>query len=109
MAFNGVQPWDGPFFLMPGKWMDCGITFSSTSWFNPTGDQGAQWIMANPIIEGKPIRLQVGMFRKEVDYMDATAAGSETTFFHPYIRYVVRVTNVGNYPCHFNLQGGGNV
>ena len=109
MAFNGLQPASGPFFLAPGA--SIGITV----WFgDPGDDQGAQWIMAHPIAAATqpPSQLTVSDFTKTLDYQQGEVQQNGNPvyrFFDPYYRYSVTVTNSGDSGVFFNVQGGGNV
>ncbi len=98
MAFNKLQPADGPFFLAPGQ--------AITIWVTRGGDLGAQWIMADPNDEGHPAKLTVSELSKERAYEIGNTQGR---FSNPFIRYWVTVSNTGGYPTHFTVQGGGNV
>lgn len=108
MAFRNLSPATGPFFLSPRKSMDVVITFGG-DWSMPEGaDVGPIWIMASPILEGRPAQVQVSRFRKGIDYQDADAGGDITRYSRPNFYYAVTVTNVTDFPCHFTLEGGGN-
>lgn len=100
MAFNGLQPPSGPFFLAPGQ--------STRIWvMRPGGaDYGAQWIMADPLNDGTPAALTVNDFTKERDFEIQNTQG--THFQNPFIRYWVTVTNTSAFPVRFSVQGGGN-
>jgi hypothetical protein len=108
MAFNGLQPASGPFFLAPNQ--SIGITM----WYgDPGDDHGAQWIMAHPISNPRqpPATLQVSGFTKDLDYSvgEIQENGDPVyTYFDPYYRYGVTVTNVSDVGVFFNIQGGGN-
>ena len=108
MAFNGLQPASGPFFLAPGD--STGIIV----WFgDPGDDHGAQWIMAHPIAADTqpPAQLTVSNMTKELHYEigQVSENGAPTyRFFNPYYRYSVTVTNTGSSGVFFNVQGGGN-
>jgi len=109
MAFNGLQPADGPFFLAPGE--STGIIV----WFgDPGDDRGAQWIMAHPIAADTqpPAQLTVSGFTKELHYEVGQVQENGDPvyrYFEPYYRYSVTVTNTGDSAVFFNVQGGGNV
>jgi len=108
MAFNGLQPASGPFFLAPGAatWI--------TVWFgDPGDDHGAQWIMAHPISADTqpPAQLTVSDFTKELHYSIGQVQENGAPvyrYFDPYYRYSVTVTNTGSSGVFFNVQGGGN-
>lgn len=93
MAFNGLQPASGPFFLAPGA--ATGIVV----WFgDPGDDQGAQWIMAHPISAPTqpPAQLTVSDFTKILDYQfGAVTEQGDPNFQGPFYRYSVTVTNTG--------------
>jgi hypothetical protein len=89
MAFNDIQPTEGPFIIGAGP-VRLSIRY-------PNGDDhGAQWIMANPIGPGA---LEVSNFAKERRVR--VPNGIE-------VFYWVTVTNIGE-DTLFNIQGGGNV
>lgn len=89
MAFNDIQPSEGPFIIGEGP-VRLGIIY-------PNGeDLGAQWIMANPIGPGF---LEVSNFAKEKRIRPRNGVD---------VFYWVTVTNVGE-DTLFNVQGGGNV
>ncbi|MBC7705494.1 MAG: hypothetical protein H7274_16305 [Rhodoferax sp.] len=89
MAFNNIQPAEGPFIIGKGP-VRLFIQY-------PNGDDyGAQWIMANPIGPGA---LEVSNFAKERRVR--VQNGIE-------VFYWVTVTNIGE-DTLFNIQGGGNV
>lgn len=89
MAFNDIQPVEGPFIIGQGP--------VRLSLRYPNGeDHGAQWIMANPIGPGA---LEVSNFAKE------RRVGGRNSFE---VVYWVTVTNIGE-DTLFNVQGGGNV
>lgn len=90
MAFNGVQPPDGPFVLSAGESVGVWISF-------PDGDRGAQWIMADPIGPGK---LTVSGMTKERQIRVPNQLK---------VVYQTTVTNTGSDFALFTLQGGGNV
>lgn len=100
MAFNKLQPADGPFFLAPGESMRIWVTRDNES------DFGAQWIMADPNDESHPAELTVSNFSKERAYHVGNTQGQ---FSEPFTRYWVTATNTGDFPTHFTVQGGGNV
>lgn len=100
MAFNGLQPASGPFFLAPGQALRLWVTRDGGS------DFGAQWIMASPNDEGHPAELTLSDFTKERAYRIGNTNGQ---FFDPFIRYWVTIRNTGDYPTNFTVQGGGNV
>jgi hypothetical protein len=54
MAFNGLQPASGPFTLMSGAQMRVIMWYGDPSDQTTGQDQGAQWIMANPLANGQP-------------------------------------------------------
>jgi hypothetical protein len=103
MAFNKLQPASGPFFLRAGASTQVRMWFS-TSVLDLGQDQGAIWIMADPVNEGRTVILQVNDFQKILG-MEIADDKIET----PFIQYAVTVTNVGPVDCHFTIQGGGNV
>jgi|SRR5436190_10767689 hypothetical protein len=106
MAFNGLQPSSGPFWLGPHQSTDI------TMWYgNPGDDHGAQWIMAHPLKGQPPTALQVSNFRKILGYEIAWVNSEGDSGFDKesaYYRYAVTVTNLGNQGVFFNVQGGGN-
>jgi hypothetical protein len=108
MAFNGLQPASGPFFLAPGS--STGITI----WFgHPGDDHGAQWIMAHPISgDTQPdAQLTVSNLTKELHYQLGSVEENGAPVYRfqdPYYRYSVTVSNTGNSGVFFNMQGGGN-
>src|SRR5436853_178808 len=107
MAFNGLQPASGPYFLAPGA------AISIFVWFgDPGDDQGAQWIMAHPITTPTQpqAQLTVSDFTKLLAYqLVSSTEGGEARYSNPYYRYSVTVTNTGTSGVFFNVQGGGNV
>ena len=108
MAFSGLQPASGPFFLAPGA--ATGIIV----WFgDPGDDHGAQWIMAHPISADTqpPAQLTVSDFTKVLDYQIGQVQENGDPvyrYFDPFYRYQVTVTNTGSSGVFFNVQGGGN-
>jgi len=108
MAFNGLTPASGPFFLAPGA--STGIIV----WFgNPGDDHGAQWIMAHPISSPSqpPAQLTVSNFTKILDYsIGSVTENGDPVFSYedPFYRYSVTVTNTGSSGVFFSVQGGGN-
>jgi len=114
MAFNGLQPASGPFTLMPGAQMRVIMWYGDPN-DNTTGqDQGAQWIMANPLANGQPpTELVVSDHSKILGYSIATITenGPPQYGYDPssaYYNYGVTVTNWGSSSTSFNIQGGGN-
>lgn len=109
MAFNGLQPAGGPFFLAPGAAMQV------TLWFgDPGDDRGAQWIMAHPISAPTqpPAQLTISDFTKLLDYQIGSVTENGDPIYRyaePYYRYSVVVNNTGTSGVFFNVQGGGNV
>jgi hypothetical protein len=108
MAFNGLQPASGPF------WLAAGNSIRITMWYgDPGDDHGAQWIMAHPIDEGFPAELVVSDHSKILDYeigcIQENGPPQACPGQGPYYRYGVTVTNWGSNDVHFNVQGGGNV
>jgi len=108
MAFNGLQPASGPFFLAPGQSIGINVWFG-----DPGDDHGAQWIMAHPLAGQPPTELRVSDFSKILDYSIGTVTenGPPVYGYDPnrfYYRYGVTVTNVGGNGVLFNVQGGGN-
>ena len=108
MAFNNLQPPQGPFFLAPGA--------STRIWVRlggGTGDRGAQWIMAHPIQNGQPpTELVLSDFSKALDYGIGWVRSDGHYGYDPqsaYYVYRVTVTNRGREGTLFNVQGGGNV
>lgn len=110
MAFNGLQPASGPFYLGPGASMRIWVKFG-----DPGEDHGAQWIMAHPLANGQPpAELVVSDQSKVLGYSIGTVTenGSPQYSYDPssaYYQYQVTVTNWGSSGTHFNVQGGGNV
>lgn len=108
MAFNDLQPASGPFFLAPGQ------SAAITMWHGDPGeDHGAQWIMAHPIANENqpPASLEVSHFCKHLEYaIGQVSENGEAvySYFDPYYRYGVTVTNVGDSGVFFSIQGGGN-
>ena len=109
MAFNGLQPASGPFYLSPGGAMRI--------WVRRAGgqDYGAQWIMAHPLRNGQPpTELVVSDHSKVLDYSIGTITenGPPVYGYDPessYYEYRVTVRNWGAQGTLFNVQGGGNV
>lgn len=89
MAFNNVQPSDGPFSI-GSEPVRVWLTLGNSE------DFGAQWIMANPIGPGS---LEVSNFTKEKRIRVPNALD---------VIYWVTVNNDGE-DTLFNIQGGGNV
>jgi len=111
MAFNGLQPASGPFFLAPGDSLGLLVWFG-----DPGDDHGAQWIMAHPIDPGNgtqpPAQLTVSGFTKLLNYQIGQVQENGAPvyrYFEPYYQYAVTVTNTGSAAVFFNVQGGGNV
>ena len=92
MSFNHLQPPDGPFILGPDGSMRVWVRFG-----NPGEDQGAQWIMADPIGLGS---LTVDGFTKEKRIIGPHGRTD--------VRYWATVTNNDPVPVLFTLTGGGN-
>ena len=89
MAFNNVHPPDGPFVLAPGASVSIWISFDQ--------DQGAQWMMADPIGPGQ---------------LTVTGMTKERKIVVPnrlVVVYSTTVTNTGRDFSIFSMQGGGNV
>ena len=109
MGFNGLQPASGPFFLAPGEAMRIWVRFG-----DPGDDLGAQWIMAHPLESNPPTpaSLTVSDFTKTRGYTIASVTENGAPIYtydgQTYIEYDVTVTNTGQYPVFFNVQGGGN-
>ena len=107
MAFNGLQPASGPYFLAPGGSMGIVVWFG-----DPGNDNGAQWIMAHPISASTqpPAQLTVSDFTKILDYqIGSVTENGDQNWEDPFYRYQVTVTNTGSTAVFFNVQGGGNV
>jgi hypothetical protein len=107
MAFNGVQPASGPFYLAPGS------ATRITIWYGDPGeDHGAQWIMAHPIDEGWDAELALSDHSKillhAVGCIEVNGTATACPGADPYYRYAVTVTNWSTTGTHFNVQGGGN-
>lgn len=99
MAFNNVQPPEGPFSLSVGDSVGVSIFYG-----NPGQDRGAQWIMANPIGRS-PGALEVSGFVKRRQFL----GGRDTA-----VTYEATVTCIddggsGYGLTLFDLSGGGNV
>jgi hypothetical protein len=114
MAFNGLQPASGPFFLAPGGSMRIIMWYGDPN-DNTTGqDYGAQWIMAHPMDNGQPpTELVVSDASKILGYTLGTITenGPPQYGYVPgsgYWNYGVTVTNWGSSGSSFNIQGGGN-
>jgi hypothetical protein len=91
MAFNNVQPASGPFVLGPNGSTRVWIRF-------PNGrDNGATWIMADPIGIGS---LTVSDFTKRKGVREREQVE---------VFYLATVTNNQPVPVLFTLQGGGNI
>lgn len=107
MAFNGLQPASGPFFLAPGPPMRIIMWYG-----DPGDDQGAQWIMAHPLAGEAPTELVVSDHSKILDYATGCIQQNGSTQAcpgeDPFYRYGVVVTNRGSSGVRFNIQGGGN-
>ena len=108
MAFNGLQPASGPYFLAPGA-----PPIRIEMWYGQPGDdQGAQWIMAHPLAGEAPTELVVSDHSKVLDYAIASLQENGPPQYlpgqDPYYRYRVTVTNWGPSAVRFNIQGGGN-
>ncbi|WP_322750968.1 MULTISPECIES: hypothetical protein [unclassified Frankia] len=107
MAFNGLQPASGPFFLAPGA------SVRLNMWYGNQGDDhGAQWIMAHPLSGEAPTELIVSDHSKILDYaigcVEENGSPRACPGQDPYYRYGVTVTNRGTSGVRFNIQGGGN-
>lgn len=108
MAFNGLQPSSGPYFLSAGGSVRIHV------WYGALGnDHGAQWIMAHPLPGSPPAELALSDFSKILDYeFGCIAVNGEPrpcASENPFWRYGVTVTNWGRSPVSFNVQGGGNI
>jgi hypothetical protein len=100
VAFNNV----GDHWLGPGQSLRIGLKFGQIDGEPEWGghDQGAQWIMADPIgID--PAVLLVKDHTKEHKPRRAQP-GTEAI-----VVYSVTVVNIGTEIAHFSIQGGGNV
>lgn len=100
MAFNNA----GDFWLAAGQSTSVSLAFGQIDGEPEWGghDQGAQWIMADPIgID--PAILVVRDHTKEHKPRRAQP-GPE-----PIVVYSVTVVNMGAETAHFSLTGGGNV
>lgn len=105
MAFNNLQPPDGPFYLAAGGQMRIWMRYPGN------GDQGAQWIMAHPLQGEPPTALEVSEFTKVLGYGIGWVNSEGQSGFVPssfYYEYEVTVTNRGPSGARFNIQGGGN-
>ena len=97
MAFNGLQPASGPFSLTVGNQLRVWVTLDDAS------DNGAQWIMADPIGPGS---LQVDSFAKS-----RTVNADGRSFSITYWCTVTALDDGGSGlgVTLFSVQGGGNV
>lgn len=106
MAFNGLQPSSGPYYLCPNGTALINVWFGS-----PGDDEGAQWIMAHPISAASqpPAQLTVSGFTKELQYqIGSSNEDGGASYSEPYYIYSVTVTNTGGVGVYFSVQGGGN-
>lgn len=122
MSFNNVWPATGPFFLDAGASTVVQIKRGVSDFTQPGEDRGAQWIMADPVAPKKGekqfvVQLQVSNFSKTRNYLDGPNTieilGSDGEVIGTIngitdIIYSAMVTNVGQNPAFFTLQGGGN-